>query len=135
MLRKLLLGSAVFLGACALYVVWLPDVSAYKRKNPPTTAYIELQRARQGKKFHPRMVWTPWDRISEHLKHAVLIAEDDEFYRHGGVDWDAVKVAFERDWEKKQLAYGASTLTQQVARNLYLSPSKNPLRKLKELLI
>jgi monofunctional biosynthetic peptidoglycan transglycosylase len=122
----------------ALYVLWLPDVAPLRRSNPRTTSYIELRRAaarRAGRPFSPRMVWVPWERISEHLKHAVFVAEDDTFYRHQGVDWDSVKAALEKDWEMKRLAYGGSTITQQVARNLYLSPSKNPLRKLKELLI
>jgi len=129
---------AAALAASALYLFWLPDVAPLKRSNPKTTSYIELRKAqarRAGKKFSPRMVWVPWDRISAHLKHAVLVAEDDTFYRHKGVDWDGVQVALRKDWEQKRLAYGGSTITQQVARNLYLSPSKNPLRKLKELLI
>jgi monofunctional biosynthetic peptidoglycan transglycosylase len=124
--------------ASVIYVLWLPDVEPLKRSNPRTTAYIELRREtaqRAGRRFNPRMTWLPWAQISEHLKHAVLVAEDDTFYRHDGVDWDSVKVALEKDWEQKRLAYGGSTITQQVARNLYLSPSKNPLRKIKELLI
>ncbi len=121
-----------------VYVLWLPDVAPLKYSNPRTTSYIELRREaawRAGKKFTPRLVWAPWGRISEHLKHAVFIAEDDTFYRHKGVDWVSVKAALRKDWELKRLAYGGSTITQQVARNLYLSPSKNPLRKVKELLI
>jgi len=124
--------------ASAVYVLWLPDVAALKRHPPKTTAFIEYRRAAlkaQGKPFHPKMVWTPYDRISDNLKHAVITAEDDQFYRHHGVDWDNMKVALEKDWQLKRPAYGASTITQQLARNLYLSPSKNPLRKLKELLI
>jgi len=124
--------------ASVVYVLWLPDVAPLKRSNPRTTSYIELRREaarRAGKKFTPRLVWAPWDRISEHLKHAVFISEDDTFYRHKGVDWGSVRAALQKDWELKRLAYGGSTITQQVARNLYLSPSKNPLRKLKELLI
>jgi monofunctional biosynthetic peptidoglycan transglycosylase len=135
MVRAFLLAVLALALACAAYVLILPDVSYYKTHNPATTAYIELQRDRLGPQFHPRMNWVGWDDISDHLKHAVFIAEDDTFYRHKGVDWDAVQTAFAKDWEKKQLAFGGSTLTQQVARNLYLSPSKNPLRKLKELLI
>jgi monofunctional biosynthetic peptidoglycan transglycosylase len=130
--------SAAACLASVVYVLWLPDVTPLKRSNPKTTSFIELRREaarRAGKKFMPRLVWVPWDRISEHLKHAVFIAEDDNFYRHKGVDWDGVKAALQKDWELKRLAYGGSTITQQVARNLYLSPSKNPLRKLKELLI
>ena len=135
--RILKLAVAAVL-VCVLYVVWLPDVAPLKRSNPPTTSFIELKRAAErsaGRGFWPRQMWVPWDRISDNLKHAVFIAEDDTFYQHQGVDWDSVKAALLRDWQKKRFAYGGSTITQQVARNLYLSPSKNPLRKLKELLI
>ncbi|OGS00427.1 MAG: monofunctional biosynthetic peptidoglycan transglycosylase [Elusimicrobia bacterium RIFCSPLOWO2_12_FULL_59_9] len=124
--------------ASALYLAWLPDVSQLKGKNPSTTAYIELRRRQalaKGKKLAVQWTWVAWDAISENLKHAVLTAEDDSFYRHHGVAWDAVRVALERDIAERRLAYGGSTITQQTARNLYLSPSKNPLRKLKEALI
>ena len=129
---------ALALAASAAYLLWLPDVSEFKRKNPASTAYTRLRERearRAGRKPRIQMVWVGWESISEHLKHAVLTAEDDAFYRHDGVDWEAVRAAVRKDWGQKRLAYGASTITQQVARNLYLSPSKNPLRKLKELLI
>jgi monofunctional biosynthetic peptidoglycan transglycosylase len=136
---RLLLGAAYFcVAACALYLAWLPDVASLKMSNPRTTAYIELRRgqaARKGQPFAPRLAWVPLSGISDHLKQAVLVAEDDTFYRHDGVDWDGVRAALEKDWELKRLAYGGSTITQQVARNLYLSPSKNPLRKIKETFI
>ncbi len=124
--------------ACAAYVLWLPDVRPLEYSNPKTTAYIELSRRQaraHGWRYQPKMTWVPWDEISDNLKHAVMTSEDDTFYRHHGVDWDSVEVAATKDWEKKRLVYGASTITQQLARNLYLSPSKNPLRKLKEMLI
>lgn len=138
--RRAWLGWATAAAAlwCGGYLLWLPDVAPLKRSNPRTTAYIELRRAqaeRAGKRFSPAMEWTPLEEVSEHLRNAVLIAEDDMFYRHGGVDWAGVRVALEKDWEAKSFKYGASTITQQVARNLYLSPSKNPLRKLKEVFI
>ena len=132
-MRNFFLLVGVVLAASVIYVLWLPDVAPLKRHNPKTTAYIELRRFQR--KFSPRLVWVSWDQISEHLKHAVLIAEDDTFYQHRGVDWDNVRLALAKDWELKRFAYGASTITQQLARNLYLSPSKNPLRKLKEVLI
>lgn len=109
-----------------------------KRRNPTTTAYIELrerQALREGKPLRKQMIWAGWSDISENLKHAVFIAEDDTFYRHNGIDWDGIRLALARDLQEKRLAYGGSTITQQVARNLYLSPSKNPLRKIKESLI
>jgi monofunctional biosynthetic peptidoglycan transglycosylase len=125
-------------GACALYVLWLPDVTPLRRGPVKTTAYIELRRAeaaRAGKKLTVRMVWAPYDSISDDLKHAVVTAEDDMFWRHQGIDWEATRAAFSKDWQAKRMKYGASTITQQLARNLYLSPSKNPLRKIKEMLI
>ncbi|MBI3554553.1 MAG: monofunctional biosynthetic peptidoglycan transglycosylase [Elusimicrobia bacterium] len=124
--------------ASAAYLVWLPDVARLKKTNPTTTAYIELRQRQaraKGKPLSVRWTWVAWDDISEHLKHAVLTAEDDTFYRHNGVDWKAVQLALDKDIAERRLAYGASTITQQVARNLYLSPSKNPLRKIKEALI
>ena len=134
-LRRLALLAAA---GAAVYVGWLPDVEPLRRSPPKTTAYIEGRRAdleRQGKSFKPQMIWTPYDRISDHLKHAVVTAEDDMFYQHQGIDWDNVRAAMEKDWKLKRPAYGGSTITQQLARNLYLSPSKNPLRKVKEMLI
>jgi monofunctional glycosyltransferase len=119
-------------------VLWLPDVRPLKAKNPQSTAMIDLrlrQAKAKGQKLDLRWTWTPWGGISEHLRHAVLTSEDDMFYQHKGIDWDAIQVALERDWKEKRLAYGGSTITQQVAKNLYLSPSRNPLRKVKEALI
>ncbi|OGR62139.1 MAG: hypothetical protein A2X31_03135 [Elusimicrobia bacterium GWB2_63_22] len=131
------LVGLIFL-ASALYVLWLPDVSEFKKKNPAETSFMRLkerQAAKLGRKLPRRLVWTPWSGISENLKHAVLVAEDDGFYRHKGVDWESTKKAIETDWKTRRFAKGGSTITQQVARNLYLSPSKNPLRKIKEILI
>jgi len=122
----------------AVYMFWLPDVSALKKSNPVETSYMrikERQAAGLGKKLGRNIIWTGWDGISENLKHAVLVAEDGGFYQHHGVDWESTGKALRTDWEKKKLAKGGSTITQQVARNLYLSPSKNPLRKIKEILI
>ncbi|HAT71877.1 MAG TPA: monofunctional biosynthetic peptidoglycan transglycosylase [Elusimicrobia bacterium] len=134
-----LAGFLFFLAlVCAAYVLWLPDVSEFKYKNPAETSFMrikELQARAQGKKLSRSMIWTPWDGISENLKHAVLVAEDDGFYSHKGVDWNSTRKALETDWKKKRFAKGGSTITQQVARNLYLSPSKNPLRKIKEIII
>ena len=131
-----LVGAIVF--ASAAYVLWLPDVNEFKKKNPSETSFMRIKEAQakaQGKKLGRQMVWANWGDISENLKHAVLVAEDGGFYRHKGVDWESTKEALATDWKKKRLASGGSTITQQLARNLYLSPSKNPLRKIKEILI
>lgn len=136
---RLLLPAALLAAACAaLWVVWLPDVKPLKKRPPATTAYIELrkrQAAAKGRRLDLRWNWVPSDRISEHLKQAVVTAEDDGFWRHDGVDWAAIRAAYERNRKAGRFAAGGSTITMQLARNLYLSPSKNPLRKAKEILI
>jgi len=82
-----------------------------------------------------RYKWTDLKNISVYLRQAVVLAEDDKFYSHSGFDWEAIKKAAEYDLKKKRLARGASTITQQLAKNLYLSSTKNPLRKIKEFFI
>lgn len=76
--------------------------------------------------------WVSYGQISPYLRRAVLVAEDDTFYEHGGVDVDAIREAFRKDWTRKKITHGGSTITQQLAKNLYLSSSRNPLRKIKE---
>ncbi len=85
----------------------------------------------------PRRIqrWVSYARISPELKRAVLVAEDAAFWQHDGVDYDELQKSIELDWARGQLVRGASTITQQLAKNLYLSPSKNPVRKLRELII
>jgi monofunctional biosynthetic peptidoglycan transglycosylase len=132
----LLASSCAFLAA--LWVLWLPDVAQLKKNPPATTAYIELRRRQakaKGRKLDLRWAWVPAGAISENLKKAVVTAEDDEFWRHDGVDWAAIRAAYERNRKAGRFAAGGSTITMQLARNLYLSPSKNPLRKAKEILI
>jgi monofunctional biosynthetic peptidoglycan transglycosylase len=134
-----LLGAAAAAAAlAAAYVLWLPDVRPLKKSPPKTTAYIELRRreaAAKGHKLDLRWTWVSADAISDNLKHAVVTSEDDAFYRHDGVDMEALRAAWARDRKEGRLSVGGSTIDMQLARNLYLSPSKNPLRKLKEILI
>jgi len=130
-------AGAVLLSS-AVYVLWLPDVKPLKKKNPSVTSYMlikERQAAARGKKLGRSIIWTGWDELSENLKHAVLVAEDDNFYGHKGVEWESMRRALKTDLKTLSFARGGSTITQQVAKNLYLSPSKNPLRKIKEILI
>lgn len=136
----LMMFAAVGMAVCgvAVYLAWLPDVRYLALQNPKSSAYIEQyvqQQVRRHKKPLVMMQWTPLGQISPHLRHAVVISEDDMFYRHNGIDWEAMSQAIDYDMKKGKLARGASTITQQVARNLFLSPSKNPLRKAKEILI
>ena len=116
----------------------LPDVSGLKQKNPNSTALMDL-RDREYKKQNSRgrrqQIWVSYGAISEHIKKAVLISEDAGFYSHKGVDVAELKAAFMKDLETLSFSRGGSTITMQLAKNLYLSPSKNPLRKLKEIII
>jgi monofunctional biosynthetic peptidoglycan transglycosylase len=141
-LRKLVrvfFGVAAGLFGCLGYVyLTLPDVTPLRTANPAATAFMEL-RAEETRAhgLTPRRVqrWVPYGRISGSLKRAVLVAEDDAFWQHEGIDVEQIKESLERDWAKGKFQRGGSTITQQLAKNLYLSPSRNPLRKLRELLI
>ncbi|HEV7488679.1 MAG TPA: monofunctional biosynthetic peptidoglycan transglycosylase [Thermoanaerobaculia bacterium] len=118
--------------------ITFPDVSALASKSPTTTAFMEQRKAElraAGKSDAIDYRWVPYARISPYLRRGVLVAEDDTFYEHGGVDVDAVQEAIRKDWARKKITHGGSTITQQLAKNLYLSPSRNPLRKVKEYFI
>lgn len=92
-----------------------------------------LYRAESGVKGAP--IWQPLENIAVELRHAVIVAEDAEFNRHHGVDWNALWNAQKRNFKERRLYRGGSTITQQLAKNLYLRPSKTVLRKYKELFI
>ena len=116
----------------------LPDVRSLKASNPPTTAFIELRAAEaRTKGQQPRRAqrWVSYGRISPDLTRAVLVAEDDLFWRHDGLDLEQLQESLAVDWARGRFSRGGSTITQQLAKNLYLSPSKNPLRKVRELWI
>ncbi len=80
-------------------------------------------------------IWVPLSRISPYVMKAVIIAEDDKFWSHEGFDFEAMQKALEKDIKKKKFKAGGSTISQQLAKNLYLSPSKNPIRKVKEAIL
>jgi monofunctional biosynthetic peptidoglycan transglycosylase len=131
-------AAAVAFGTLAYAYLSLPDVRPLKSSNPQTTAFMELRdREARASGKQPRRVqrWAAYNRISPDLKRAVLVAEDSAFWSHDGVDLEQLQESLETDWARGRLLRGGSTITQQLAKNLYLSPSKNPLRKLRELLI
>ncbi len=125
--------------ACVAYLyLSLPDVRGLRTSNPETTAFMELRaREARARGEEPRRVqkWVSYSRISQQLTRAVLVAEDSAFWTHEGVDYEQLKESIEANLERMEFARGGSTITQQLAKNLYLSPSKNPIRKLRELLI
>lgn len=139
MFKRLLLGALLLFVAFLAYE-WLtfPDVARLAAEAPKTTAFMHQRREQlraEGKDDTIHYTFVPYARISPYLRRAVLVAEDDTFYEHHGVDVKGMQEAIEKDWQKKRLAHGGSTITQQLAKNLYLSPSRNPLRKLKEFFI
>jgi monofunctional biosynthetic peptidoglycan transglycosylase len=113
-------------------------VGRLKKENPGTTAlmdYREREWRRLGTKVRIEKKWVPLSRVSPYLIKAVIIAEDDKFWSHHGFDLDAIQKALEKDIQKGSFAIGGSTISQQLAKNLYLTPSKNPVRKLREAVI
>jgi len=121
-----------------LYSLLMPDISKWKKENPKKTAFMEYREKQwkeKGRGINIHQIWVPLSNISPYLIKAVLIAEDDKFWRHEGFDYEAIRKAIERDLKAKRLKFGGSTLSQQLARNLYLSPEKSLLRKMSEALI
>lgn len=121
-----------------LYFLWIPDLSKLKKVNPQKTAlmeYREKEAREKGKIFRIHQTWVPFSKISPYLVKAVLIAEDDKFWEHEGFDFEAIQKAIEKDLQAKKFKFGGSTVTQQLAKNLYLSPEKSFIRKIKEALI
>ncbi len=126
----------IALGAGALMVY--PPVGRLARENPGKTAFMreaEAEAAAKGRKLTISQQWVTLGRISPYLVRAVLIGEDDKFYMHEGFDFEAMQKALEKDVQAGRLKAGGSTISQQLAKNLYLSRSKNPLRKLLEAVI
>ena len=131
------LAALAFVFLAYVYLT-LPDVRALARTNPAKTAFAELREreaAQAGKPLRHYQVWVPYTRISQNLKRAVLVAEDDAFWQHEGIDMEQLKISIRNDIEKGQAIRGGSTITQQLAKNLYLSPARDPIRKLRELII
>ena len=125
-------------GYVAYTYLTLPDVRGLAKTNPTTTAFMRLREAEaraEGRKFTIRQQWIPYRQVSPYLRRAVIVTEDAAFFDHDGIDMDEIKASLERNWEEGQFLRGGSTLTQQLAKNLYLSPSRNPMRKVTELMI
>jgi monofunctional biosynthetic peptidoglycan transglycosylase len=125
-------------GLLAYFYFSLPDVSLLKRQNPRVTALMQLrdeEYRRKQTKPRRQQIWVSYGAIADHLKKAVLISEDAAFFSHKGVDLNELKEALKTDWDTMSFKRGGSTITMQLAKNLYLSPSKNPLRKAWEIVI
>ena len=134
----------LFLGIICVFLLFeiftLPIFSIFSldTQNPKETALMQqrTEEARErGKKLTIDYRWVPLASVPKHVRKAVLIAEDARFYNHAGIDWHEVGESFETNWEEGRIVRGGSTITQQLAKNLYLSTSRDPIRKFKELLI
>jgi len=131
-------AAAIGFGVAAYAYLTLPDVRPLQKTNPPTTAFIEIRKHEAedaGRKPVRIQTWVGYERISPNLKRAVLVTEDAAFFDHEGIDFTEMKKSFELNWRKLGFLRGGSTITQQLAKNLYLSPSKNPVRKFREFLL
>jgi monofunctional biosynthetic peptidoglycan transglycosylase len=143
-----LAGALVLAGFAALLVmqVWfLAQVLWLARNNPVSTAFMDAsletlraQAALKGRdpgRTKLAYDWVPYARISQHLKRAVIAAEDARFLDHAGLDWDAIERAFEKNQKRGRVVTGASTITQQLAKNLFLSGERSWARKAQEAII
>jgi len=133
--RVAIVAVVAYLGWEAL--TW-PRVAALAQKIPETTAFIERFKAEQraaGKSDPPDWRWVPYPAISPHLKRAVLVSEDVNFFGHHGFEVAEIEAAVKDAIDEQGMPRGASTITQQVAKNLWLSPARNPLRKVKEAIL
>jgi monofunctional glycosyltransferase len=139
--KKILIGVSAVVALYAAYIgvslLFLPSVSEMVNRKASITIQVKDWKG----KYHPFIVgpknrsWTPSGSIPPEMKWAVILAEDSRFYKHEGIDVKAIKNAIKYDLEKKSFARGASTITQQVAKNLYLSREKSISRKIKEVIL
>jgi monofunctional biosynthetic peptidoglycan transglycosylase len=142
LVRRLFLAAVVGGSALAAYV-WLGlpargEVRALAATNPGTTGVMRQrdEEARAaGRPQGRQQIWVPISRVSRHLVHAVLSSEDQKFFGHQGVDWDAIEKSVQEDRKKWRLARGGSTITQQLAKNLFFTTRKSPVRKVRELFV
>ncbi|HKK08043.1 MAG TPA: transglycosylase domain-containing protein [Gemmatimonadota bacterium] len=134
----LLAAAALLVAGLGILYATLPDGSEYRSAWPRRTAYMELridQARAAGRPLEIRYEPVSWSRIPESLRRAVRVAEDAGFYGHGAFDFTELRAALRQAWREDEAPRGASTITQQLARNLYLSPKRSLWRKLREALI
>jgi monofunctional biosynthetic peptidoglycan transglycosylase len=138
-LRWLGEGIAAVVALALLYQLWIfAHVLWWVDHNPASTAFMQAGLARQHEK-HPdaklRHQWVPYDRISIHLKRAIVAAEDARFIEHEGFDVAGIEKAVKKNLKKGRLVAGGSTISQQLAKNLFLSSERSFIRKGQEAMI
>jgi len=132
-----LIGIAV--GLLVVYELWVfGHVWWWRDHNPQTTAFMRdrLDGLREkNPKAQLKHTWVSYPRISTNLKRAIIAAEDGKFLDHEGFDWEAIQQAHEKNLKQKKIVAGGSTISQQLAKNLFLSGSRSPWRKAQEAVI
>jgi len=135
-LKRIAVG---LLGFLLLYQLWLFGwVLWWNWANPNTTRFMEIRLGElQAKdpKAQLKKQWVDYEKISPHLKRAIIASEDANFVDHEGFDWEGIQKAIEKNQKKGRIVAGGSTISQQLAKNLFLSPSKTPWRKAEEAII
>ncbi|MBI4395610.1 MAG: monofunctional biosynthetic peptidoglycan transglycosylase [Elusimicrobia bacterium] len=130
-------GVLVSSGTWAAWLVHFPgSLDELRSGNPGITNLMEVRReqAREDGEDHPvRQSWVPLAEVSPHLRRAIVLAEDKRFYQHRGIDFISLREAVKHNWEHKRFCRGASTITQQVVKNIYLTNDKSIFRKLREM--
>jgi monofunctional biosynthetic peptidoglycan transglycosylase len=132
------LAVGSFLGYTWLGLPSRAQVRALRETNPKATSLMrqrEREAQRLGRRVGRVQSWVPLARVSRHLIHAVVTAEDAKFFDHEGVDWDALKESAQKDWKQRRFVRGGSTITQQLAKNLFFTTRKSLVRKLQELVV
>lgn len=127
MIKKLpIIIIAIFALTIAYFFIF-PDISKLKKENPTKTSFMKYRESEwkeKGKKAKIRQIWVSLSHISPYLTKAVLIAEDDKFWHHDGFDFEAIEKAVEKNIKSGKFKAGGSTISQQLAKNLYLTPTK-----------
>jgi monofunctional glycosyltransferase len=122
----------------ALQLSYLARVWWWRDHNPQVTAFMEARLGelrRRDPAARLKYAWIPYDRISASAKRAIVVAEDSRFVDHEGFDWEAIEKAREKNARKGRIVAGGSTISQQLAKNLFLSGERTPWRKGQEALI
>jgi monofunctional biosynthetic peptidoglycan transglycosylase len=135
--RTLIIVLSAYVLLEVLTIPWLA-IPRLKTEMPEETALMRQRKneaADEGKKLVVDQRWISLARLPAHVTKAVVVAEDGTFYEHGGIDWFEVQESIQKNVRERRAARGASTITQQLAKNLYLSTSKTPMRKVKEVII
>jgi monofunctional biosynthetic peptidoglycan transglycosylase len=131
--RALRLMIAAPFAVALLWLAWIAAQIGWYRYNPPRETAFMAQRIEEARAKNPKATlqyrWVPYARISVELKRAMVAAEDAKFVDHGGFDWDGIEKALEKNRSRGRVVAGGSTISQQLAKNLFFSPAKSYWRK------